>query len=299
MPRVKKQRSYKSFRLAKKIKHGSNKKLPGIIKLISLSLEPIRKNKKLFLGLIFLQSILSIIFVVGVDSIFNFLAIKNELQESFEGVEGKYAQSFALLGYVIGLGAEGTGSGFQFFITLLFSLAIIWSIRQVLAGEHIRLKQAFYEGMYPIIPFLAVLLVIGLQLLPLTIGNFLLTAVVLGGIAVTFIEQFIWWVFFGLLALLSLYMVLSSIFALYIVTLPGMTPIKALRSARALVLHRRISVGLRLLGLPVVGILVYTAALMPLILILPILVVPIFALLGSFGLFFVHSYIYNLYRELL
>lgn len=299
MPRVKKQRSYKSFQLAKKIKHGSNKKLPGIVRLISLSLEPIRKNKKLFMGLIFLQSILSVIFVVGVDSIFNFLAIKNELQESFEGVEGKYAQSFALLGYVIGLGAQGTGSSFQFFMTLLFSLAIIWSIRQVLAGEHIRLKQAFYEGMYPIIPFLAVLLVIGLQLLPLTIGNFLLTAVVSGGIAVTFIEQFIWWVLFGLLALLSLYMVLSSIFALYIVTLPGMTPIKALRSARGLVLYRRISVGLRLLGLPVVGILVYTAVLLPLILILPILVVPIFALLGSFGLFFVHSYIYNLYRELL
>lgn len=299
MSRVKKQRSYKSFRLAKKIKHGSNKKLPGIVRLISLSLEPIRKNKKLFLGFIFLQFILSIIFVVGVDSIFNFLTVKNELEEGFGGAEGHYAQSFALMGYVIGLGAEGTGSSFQLFITLIFSLAIIWSIRQVLAGEYIRLKQAFYEGMYPFIPFLAVLLVIGLQLLPLTIGNFLLTAVISGGIAVTFAEQFIWWVLFVFLALLSLYMVLSSIFALYIVTLPGMTPIKALRSARDLVLHRRISVGLRLLGLPAVGILAYIAVLLPLILVLPILVVPIFALLGSFGLFFVHSYIYNLYRELL
>ncbi|HEX5798415.1 MAG TPA: hypothetical protein VFX79_03590, partial [Candidatus Saccharimonadales bacterium] len=177
--------------------------------------------------------------------------------------------------------------------------AIIWSIRQVLAGERIRFRQAFYEGMYPIIPFLLVLFVLGLQLIPATIGSFLLTTVISGGLAVTFVEQFIWWVLFGLLTLLSLYMLLSSIFALYIVTLPGMAPLKALRSARGLVLNRRVSIGLRLLGLPALGIFVYVAVLLPAIIAIPVLAVPIFALLSSFGLFFVHSYIYNLYRELL
>ncbi len=298
-PRVKKQKEYKSFRISKKIKHGSNKRLPGIIKLVKLSLKPLNKNKKLFYGLIFLQFVISIIFVIGIDSIQSFLAVKDDIQEAFEGVSGRYTQSIALLGYVIGLGANNAGSNFQFFVTLIFSLAIIWSIRQVMAGEHVRLKQAFYEGMYPMVPFLIVLLVIGLQLIPLTVGNFLLSAVISGGLAVTFVEQFIWWVLFGLLALLSLYMVLSSIFALYIVTLPNMTPLKALRSARGLVPHRRIGVALRLLGLPALGILLYAAVLLPVILIVPVLVVPIFALIGSFGLFFIHSYIYNLYRELL
>ena len=297
--RVKKQRRYKSFRLTKRIKTDTDKRLPGIVKLVKLSLAPIGKNRKLFLGFIFLQFILSIVFVIGVDSVYNFLAVKENAQYAAAEADGKYAQSFALLGYVIELGTKGAGANFQFFITLVFSLAIIWSIRQVLAGEYIRLKQAFYEGIYPLIPFLLVLIVIGLQLVPLTIGNFLITTVMSGGLAVSPAEQFIWWVMFGLLALLSLYMIISSIFALYIVTLPGMTPIKALRSARGLVLHRRIGIGLRLLGLPVLGILLYIAVLLPLIIILPILVVPIFALLGSFGLFFVPSYIYNLYRELL
>lgn len=298
-PRIKKQRSYKSFRLSKKIKHGSNKQLPGIIKLIVLSFEPFKRNKKLFIGFIVLQFIFSVVFVLGVDSIFDFLAVRRDVQSALEGIDGKYAQSMTLFGYVLGIGAKGTGSNLQFFITLIFSLAIIWSIRQVLARENISLKQAFYEGMYPIIPFILVLFVIGLQLIPLTVGNFLLTATVFGGLAVTAGEQIIWWTLFSLLALLSIYMVLSSIFALYIVTLPGMTPLKALRSARGLVLHRRISVGFRLLGLPVIGIFVYVALLLPIIMIAPVLVVPIFALLSSFGLFFVHSYIYNLYRELL
>lgn len=299
MPRVKKQKEYKSFKLSKRIRHASNKKLPGIIKLVRLSLAPINKNKKLFYGLIFLQFIISILFIIGIDSIYSFLSIKEDVQEAFEGVGGKSAQSIALLGYVIGLGANNTGSTLQFIVILVFSLAIIWSIRQVAAGEKTSLKQAFYDGMYPLIPFLLVLLVIGLQLLPATIGNFLITAVILGGVAVTFAEQFFWWVLFVLLTLLSLYMVISSIFALYIVTLPGMTPLKALRSARGLVLNRRLSVGLRLLGLPAVGLLFYVGVLLPFILVAPILVVPVFALLGSFGLFFVHSYIYNLYRELL
>lgn len=298
-PRVKKQKEYKSFKLSKKIRHGSNKRLPGIFKLVKLSLVPIKKNKKLFYGLIFLQFLISIIFVIGIDSIYNFLTVKSDIQAVFGDVGGKYAQSIALLSYVIGLGTDSFGSNLQFFITLIFSLAIIWSIRQVTAGENVRVKQAFYEGMYPMIPLLIVIFIIGLQLIPLTIGNFLISAVISGGIAITFIEQSLWWVLFGLLALLSIYMVLSSIFALYIVTLPGMTPLKALRSARGLVQHRRISVALRLLGLPAVGLLFYVVVLIPLILIIPILVVPMFALLGSFGLFFAHSYVYNLYRELL
>ncbi len=264
-----------------------------------MALGPFKKNKKLFFGLIILQFVLNVVFVIGIGSVYDFLAFKDDLRDAFSGISSEYSQSFTLLGYVIGLGLKGTGANFQFFFTLVFSLAIIWSIRQVLAGEKIRLKQAFYEGMYPIIPFLLVMIIIGLQLIPLTIGNFLLSTVISSGLAVNFFEQFIWWVLFGFLAILSFYMVLSSIFALYIDTLPGMTPLKALRSARGLVLHRRVSIGLRLLGLPVLGILVYVAVLLPLILILPVLVVPMFALLGGFGLLFVHSYIYNLYRELL
>ena len=298
-PRIKKQKQYKSFRLSKKIKNVSDKKLPGIIKLVKLSLTPLAKNRSLFFGFILLQFILTIVFVIGIDSVYNFLSVKENAQNTYAEADGKYAQSFALLGYVIELSTKGATANLQFFLTLVFSLAIIWSIRQVLAGEHIRLKQAFYEGMYPLIPFLLVMMVIGLQLIPFSIGNFLISAVISGGLAVSAAEQFVWWLVFGLLTLLSLYMLISSIFALYIVTLPGVTPLKALRSARGLVLHRRISIGLRLLGLPALAILAYIIVLLPLILILPILAVPIFAFLGSFGLFFVHSYIYSLYRELL
>ena len=89
--------------------------------------------------------------------------------------------------------------------------------------------------MYPLIPFILVLLVCCLQLLPLIIGSSLYSLVVSNGIAVQPIEKFVWALLFASLALLSLYMITSSLFALYISTLPDMTPMKALRSARELV----------------------------------------------------------------
>ena len=54
-------------------------------------------------------------------------------------------------------------------------------------------------------------------------------------IAIGALEKAIWWIFLGLTGLLSAYMISSSVFALFISTLPNMTPMKALRSARNLV----------------------------------------------------------------
>jgi hypothetical protein len=146
---------------------------------------------------------------------------------------------------------------------------------------------------------MAVLFVIGLQALPALLGNLLLSVVLSGGLAITILEKSFFWLLFILLTLLSLYMLVSSLFALYISTLPDMAPMKALRSARGLVLHRRLSVGLRLIGLPIVVMIGYGIILVPLIFILPFAVVPMFLLLNSFCLFFVNAYLYNLYRALL
>lgn len=299
--RVRKEPVYRSFRLQKKIKPASRKPLPGIIALCKAAIAPLRQNKKLFIGIIATHLLLTVIFVSGIASSIDFVQAKKNLEDAFGNDLGGFSSALALFTYVLssGSGADSVSSNYQIFISLIVSLAIIWSIRQVLAGEKIGVRQAFYQGLYPLIPFMLVLIVIGLQLIPLLIGNFLLSTVISNGIAITLLEKALWWIIFILLALLSLYMILSSVFALYISTLPDMTPMKALRSARGLVLHRRLSIALRLLGLPIIILIVYAAILIPLIFIVPLLVVPVFLILGSFVLFFVHSYLYNLYRALL
>lgn len=299
-PRVRPQATYKSFRLSKKIKHSSNKPLPGIWRLLKQALLPLRQHKKLFIGIMVINFGLSIIFASVISSSIDFVSVKDELNQAFGGELDKVTSATTLFAYLLNsAGGQAGGSNYQLFITLITSLATIWAIRQVLAGERIRVRQAFYQGMYPLVPFMLVLFVIALQLLPFLIGSSLLSTVIQNGLAISGAEQAVWWVVFGLLSLLSLYLVLSSIFALYISTLPNMTPIKALRSARGLVLHRRLSVGLRLLGLPIVLGIIYFGVLVPLIFLVPVLVVPAFLAVGSFSLVLTHSYLYNLYRALL
>jgi hypothetical protein len=144
-----------------------------------------------------------------------------------------------------------------------------------------------------------VLFVIGIQLLPLLAGNWLYATVIGGGIAVTGLEKLIWILLVILLILLSLYMVSSSVFALYISTLPDMTPLSALRSAREIVRYRRWVVMRKVLFLPVCLLIIGALIMVPLIIFVTPLAEWVYFGLSMLSLAVIHSYMYSLYRELL
>ena len=167
------------------------------------------------------------------------------------------------------------------------------------AGAVVRIKDAFYKGLYPLAPFILVLMVVGLQTVPLIVANTLFGFLFNNGLAVTLLEKILGALIFFLLALLTIYMVTSSLFALYIVTLPDIEPLQALRSARELVRFRRWTVMRKLLFLPLVLIIVGAVVVIPMILYLTVIAEWVYFFLSMFTLAVVHSYIYTLYRELL
>jgi hypothetical protein len=142
-------------------------------------------------------------------------------------------------------------------------------------------------------------MVIGLQLLPLVFANFLYGVVFVGGLAVTALEQGLWGLLIGLLVLLTMYMITSSVFALYIVTLPNVRPMQALRSARDLVRYRRWVVMRKVLFLPVALLVASALLVVPIIIVSPALAEWVFFGLSMTGLAVAHSYFYHLYRELI
>lgn len=295
------QPSYKSFRLHKKIRPDTNS-LPKARKLLRAALGHVGANKRLFLGIIAVQIVFTLIFVTGFSIFEGRLQETRDITEEVFGEQSALVIGTTLLGTLVtsGTGETGEASSLYGLLLLLVSgLAIIWSLRQTHAHEKPKLKDAYYSGMYPIIPFLLVLLVILLQLIPLIIGNTIYGLVVSSGIAVTGLEQFIWLLVFIGLGLLSLYMITSSIFALYIVTLPNVTPMQALRSARQLVLHRRMLVVRKILFLPVVLFIAAVAIMLPLIIYVTPVAEPVFFVLGNIGILLAHAYMYELYRKLL
>ncbi|HVC36446.1 MAG TPA: hypothetical protein VNE40_03335 [Candidatus Dormibacteraeota bacterium] len=276
-------------------------KLISVWQLSKKGLITIRQHKQLFGGIILINGILTVILVQGLAST-NVGSLKAQFDQAFSGHFGQLASSLSVFAILIGSsgnGSSGTAGAYQFFLTLITSLAIIWTLRQVQNGTLVRIRDSYYKGIYPLVPFVLVLIVIGLQLLPLLIGAALYNLVMTNGIAVMVIEKIIWALLFFALALLSLYMLSSSLFALYIVTLPDMTPIKALRSARGLVRNRRWSVLRKILFLPLALLIGAAIIMLPAIIWLAAIAPWIFFLLTMFGLVVVHSYMYSLYRELL
>ena len=299
--RVRSLPEHRTLKLTKS-KLKSPKALPKISRLVKKPTKLIFSNKKIFLGLTFFYSLISFIFINGFGSSFDLRSFQQELNDFFgkntKNLETSYLSFTHLLGNV-NKSASDITSTYQLFLGLFLVLAVIWLCRKIIAGEKTSVKEAFYKGMYPIIPFILVIFVISLQLIPLSVGSFLVTTVFGNGLAVTAIEKGLWLIVFGLFALLSLYMITSSIFALFIVTLNDVTPLQALRSARELVLHRRLGVFARLVVLPLLIFIVLAVIFMPMVVFLPIVAEPIFLFIASFSIIFSVVYLYNLYRALL
>lgn len=298
-----KQPKYKSFRMSKRIKVPKTP-LKGAFRLFASSIRILMNNWRLFGGIVLVYLILTIVLVKGFGVGSNIGELKSTVLELFEGNWAQLAAGLTLFSVLIGNAntvASDVAGAYQSMLIIITSLVFIWALRQTLATKPVKvtIRDAFYKGPYPVVPFILVLAVIGLQFIPMLLASFLYATVFGGGLAVTAIEKGLWIVLFGLLTLLTLYMVTSSIFALYIVTLPDIKPMQALRSARELVLHRRWLIMRKVVFLPI-ALLVLTAVLIvPIIIVSPAVSEWMFFVLSMTTLAIFHSYMYQLYRELL
>lgn len=292
--------SYKANRLHNRITHHA--KLSNVWQLTKTTAIVLWEHKRLFITITLIYGVLNLLLVRGLAGGTNVGDLKHQLSTAFTGNVGALASSLSI--FVVLVGSSGnassqTAGAYQLFLALIVSLAVIWALRQTMAGVRLRARDAYYKGMYPLIPFILVLLVLALQLIPLLIGSALYSTVINNGIAVYFAEKLLWGAAFALLATLTFYMLSSSLFALYIVTLPDMTPMKALRSARQLVRFRRWTVLRKILFLPLLLLLSAGLIMVPIIIVATPFAQWVFFLLTMFSLVAIHAYMYTLYRELL
>lgn len=292
---------YKSFKLAKKIPHPKGPIVSSRI-ILQRSFKIILANKKALLGILIVYALINMTLVRGFASPLNIAELKQGLQDTFgqtpDGITLVGTVFSALLGTSNAANSE-TAALYQNILFILVSLAIIWVFRQSAAGKKPTTKEAFYNAFYPLIQFLLVLLVMVLQLAPAYFGTFVYGLVTSGGLAISGLEQGIWLLFLGLLITLSLYMICSSLFALYIVTLPNMQPMQALRSSRQLVFSRRLSVFRKLVILPLVAFLLLVILVVPTIYFIPIIAPWLYFVLTLASIVFLHAFLFTLYRELL
>lgn len=274
--------------------------LPNAFKLTASAARLVWSYWRQFAIITVIYGLMLIVLVQGLSNGTDVTGLKSTRSAIFTGNFGSLASGVTIFVVMLGsVGTNATGNGsYQFFVAIIISLVLIWALRQAKSGSQFSVRDAFYKSMYPLIPFILVLLVICAQLLPLIIGSALYSAAV-GGAAVTLIEKLIFLVIYTGLAVWSGYMVSSSIFALYIVALPDMSPLQALRSARELVKGRRWSVIRKILFAPLFLLVASAIIMLPVIVILTPLARWIFFALTTSVMLALHSYFYTLYRELI
>ncbi len=271
--------------------------MPSSFKLIGQVLATLKTQWKPLGGVLLVYLILNIVLV---GSLGNLSSKVNDIKSSLDSGGSRLGSSLSGFGNLVAGGNNAQSSSImQSILLVLASLAVIWSLRQLLAGEKIGVKQAYYQSMAPLVPFLLVIIVIILQLLPLTLGSLVLGLILSSVFTAGGFLTLVFSLLLALLAAWSVYMVSGSIFALYVVTLPDMQPRQALRSAKDLVRYRRWSIIRRLVFLPVFILVVMGIIVVPLILFASFLVTPVFYLLIMLAFLFAHTYLYSLYRGLL
>ncbi len=293
---------YKPWTWVRNLPAPPRESLPKVRHLLAEVSRLLLKHWKPFLGIAAIYGVLNLLLVRGLSDPTSLGEFKGLLNGLFTGTFGQLQSAFT--SFVILLGTSNsnvdqTTGLYQGFLLLVASLAVIWSLRQVYAGHRIAVRDGYYRGMYPLVPFLILLVILSVQLVPALVGAYLYGAVVSGGIAKDIIEKLCFGAGFAVLALWSLRMVTATIFALYIVTLPDMTPLRALQSAKDLVYKRRLLIWRKLIALPIVLLLAAALIELPLIMFLTPAAYWVFFVLSTLAVVFFHGYLYALYRKLL
>lgn len=294
---------YKSFRLSKAIKHPSAKKIPSGWKLLKASIAVLWRQRYFFGAIVGIFTILYVVFVRGFAGS-DLTIIKEAITEANELPATQASTAFGLVAYLFGNTTSGqseVASINQLILVVLFAMAMFWGLRQVQSEKPSTplAREAFYTGTAQFVPFLLVMSVIGLQFVPALIGSTVYQQVMLTGISATSGESLIWLMLLLMSFLLTFYMLCSSLFALVIVTLPGIVPMQALKSARQLVRYRRPEVMRKILYAPAVLLLFGLIVFLPIVLFLTAAAEFIFFGYGVLSLTILISYLYQLYRSLL
>lgn len=309
-------RPHRSFRRTKRRDYVKNFKLPGYFAFTKSVLKVIWANRKKFIIVILLYAILTII-MVGIASEDTYSTLKDTLNSStgsfFSGTLGDIQKSglLFLTAFTGGISSE-LSEAQQIYAGILLVMAWltnVWLLRNILADHKIKVRDALYNAGAPILPTFMVAILFIVQLIPIALAMVGYGAASTTGLLSGGVEAMMFWIAAGLLAVLSLYWVTSTIISLVVVTLPGMYPYQAIKIGGDLVVGRRLKIILRFIWMIFLLIIFWAIILIPIIMLdswlkgvwaaiswLPTVPITIL-LLSSFSIVWISSYVYLLYRK--
>ncbi len=276
-------------------------KLPTLWQLMSQAASEIGIFRRTLLGIVAVYIILYFVVTQGFALSVSSAQLRDQIAAKIGADAGLLEHGTLLMTGVLTnnqLMAQDTATAvLQIILTMLVFLAITWSLRRLHDLKTVRIRDAYFEGTGAFVAFSVVILLLTLMTIPLSLASTILdnAATVAAGqpelLIVTIISI--------LLASLTIYWLLCTWPALYIISLPGMTPLKTIRKARLLTKGRRLQVLFRFFGFILLAAVVYLSVLFVTAVLLPVAVIVV--LVGLSAVFFLYAtvFMYMAYRSLL
>ncbi len=311
-------RPHRSFRRTRRRDYVRSLDIPGYFSFTKSVLRVLWQHKKTYVLMIIAVALASA-FLSSVASQSTFSELATTLRDTSKNIFSGGWGELGKAGLLLVVGVNGTLAGsptdvqkvYGVLILLFTWLVTVWLLRAQLAGKNPRLRDGLYSAGAPIVSTFCLVLLFALQLVPAAIAAIAISTVVGSDLIHNGFLSMIFYLVCLLLALVSVYLIVSTFFALVIVTLPGMYPWQALKTAGDLVIGRRLRVLLRLGWAALVIVLVWVVIMIPLIIFVTWLqatftwsswipIVPTaLTLLSSTTVVFAASYIYMLYRGMI
>lgn len=244
-------------------------------------------------GVTLTYAVLYFIFVMS-------FSINNNVQEIISSTAGKLPQAFVVVTDTLFTSYNGSQSDattlLQMLLFLTAALALLWTLRRLQNLQSVTIREAYYEGPARIVPVIIVSLLLMLTSIPALFGSSILGFVTQSSSS---LAEFIIAVIFALVMIfISILLFVTYWPAFYIVTLPNIRPIKALRMAAEVTKKNRLSILRKFVLFGIFAMLFIVILALPIALVLPA-IVPYVMYFVLFALFMVMQvYLFVLYRSL-
>ena len=266
-------RPHKSFKRSYREDYKRNLEVPGITYHAAKTFSVIFKNWRLFLPLLVIAVVMAVVFI-GLMNESTFQQFQQVLDQTTEqmgyGDIGYVAKAGLLLISTVttgGLSSSGKETNTVFFVLifLILWLCTIFILRHRLAGHRIKLRDALYNAMTPMISSFVIFVITVIQCIPIFFLIIVYSSAVQTDFLSTPFYALLFFIFAALMVILSGYLLSSSLIAFVAVSAPGLYPMKAMHAASDLMMGRRFKFVLRIIALLFIMALTWVAVMLPLI----------------------------------
>lgn len=266
-------RPHRSFKRSYREDYKRKLEVPGITYHAAKTFSVIFKNWKLFLPLLIIAVVMAIVFIglMNESTFQQFQQVLNQTTEEMGyGDIGYVAKAGLLLISTVTTGglsssSKETNTIFFVLIFLILWLCTIFILRHRLAGHKIKLRDALYNAMTPMISSFVIFAIAVIQCIPIFLLIIVYSTAVQTEFLATPFYALLFFIFAALMVILSGYLLSSSLMAFVAVSAPGLYPMKAMHAASDLMMGRRFKFILRIIALFIILSLTWVAVMLPLI----------------------------------